>query len=171
MNIVSAFFVLLIAVGLAGCDLRSDTAKREMEKFSGTPTPTLSPAPTEVPVAPSEIVNVDTSTPVTTISVSGGNKKQSLTCKTFERVTINGDRSVVTVKGPCRQIVINGNNNQISADAFLDITINGSDNSVTYSRYINGKRPIITDNANGNTIEKASAAETTDTSSKEKTAK
>jgi hypothetical protein len=171
MRIVPALCFLTVAAFIAGCDLRSDTAKREMEEFSGTPTPTMSPTPTEAPIDPLDIVTVDTGTVGTTISVSGGDKKESVTCKTFDRVMVNGNRSVVTVKGACRLVIINGDSNQITADAFMDIVINGSGNTVTYSRYVNGKRPVINNNAEGNTVEKASAAEVTGTPSKNKSAK
>ena len=171
MRIVPALCFLTVAAFIAGCDLRSDTAKREMEEFSGTPTPTMSPTPTEAPIDPLDIVTVDTGTVGTTISVSGGDKKESVTCKTFDRVMVNGNRSVVTVKGACRLVIINGDSNQITADAFMDIVINGSGNTVTYSRYVNGKRPVINNNAEGNTVEKASAAEVTGTPSKNNSAK
>ena len=72
---------------------------------------------------------------------------------------INGSNNVITIKGGCRQISINGGGNQIISDAALEFTINGAKNKVTYSRFVNGKRPVIKDSAAENTIEKVSASE------------
>ncbi len=151
---------LVVFAFLAGCDMRSETAKREMEKFNGTPTPTLEPTPTEVPIDPADVVQVDTSVQGETLSVNGQDQKKSLTCKKLDRVTINGDRCVVTIKGPCRQIVLNGDNNQVDGDAAMEISLNGANNTVNYSRFVNGKRPIITGSSSENTVAKVAASST-----------
>ena len=145
----------MLVTALAGCDFRSETAKKEMEKFSGTPTPSISPPPTELPPDPSEVVEVDVNLQgKETVSVDGYDQKKSVDCTRLDRVMINGDRSVVTIKGACRQIMINGDDNQITSDAAIEFVINGVRNSVKYSRFVNGKRPIIKENTAGNNIEK-----------------
>ncbi|MEP6947338.1 MAG: DUF3060 domain-containing protein [Acidobacteriota bacterium] len=149
-----ALSCLLLATALAGCDMRSETAKREMEKFSGTPTPTFSPAPTEAPIDPSEVVNADLNLQGDPVNVSGYEQKKSIACTKFNPVTVNGGSSVITIKGPCRQIMVNGDGNRITIDAAIAIVLNGDKNIVQYARYVNGKRPFITDNAGSNTIEK-----------------
>lgn len=148
--------VLLIAT-LTSCDMRSDTAKKEMEKFSGSPTPSISPAPADAPIDPADIVRVDTSLDGDTISLNVPADSKKGDCTKFNRVRVNGDRNVFTIKGVCRQIMVNGDGNQITADAAMEFVFNGSGNTVTYSHFPNGKRPTVTDNQSGNTVEKIAA--------------
>lgn len=161
MRVLVTIFCLFLVATAAGCDMRSETAKREMDKFNGDPTPTITPAPTEPPIDPADVVQADVNTEGGTLSVNGQDQKKSLICKKLDRVTVNGDRCVVTIQGPCRQIVMNGDDNQITGDAAIEIVFNGNGNSVKYSRYVNGKRPIILGDAAGNTFEKVAAAKVT----------
>ncbi len=159
MKVLVTIFCLFLVATAAGCDMRSETAKREMDKFNGDPTPTITPTPTETPIDPADVVQVDVNIEGETLSVNGQDQKKSLNCKKLDRVTVNGDRNVVTIKGPCRQIVMNGDNNQITGDAAIELVFNGANNSVKYSRYVNGKRPIILGEASENTFEKVAASE------------
>jgi hypothetical protein len=145
-------------MALAACDLRSDTAKREMEKFSGGPSPSVPPRPTESPVDPSEVIQADLALEGETVTVSGNDLKRSIGCEKPDRVMVNGGRNVITIRGACRQIMINGDRNQITSDAAMEFIVNGEETTVTYSLYVNGKRPVIKDNGVGNSIEKIGAA-------------
>ncbi len=157
---VTAVLLLLISLTVfTGCDLRSGIAKEEMEKFSGTPTPTRTPEIPEAPIDPADSVNVDTTQPMASISLDGGSKTKTANCSKFETVTLNGSKTVVTLKGNCRQIMINGDGNQVTVEGVMSVVINGEDNVLKHSRYINGKRPTVTDNADGNTIEKIAKVE------------
>jgi len=153
--LLTTVLVLSIAI-LASCDFRSGIAKREMEKLSGTPTPSISPLPTPEPIDPADIVQVDTTLEGSTLTVNGASQNKTLSCSKFDRVMINGSGSVVTINGACRQIMINGNSNQIKADAAMEFVFNGTGNSLRYSRFANGKRPTVTENRSGNVIEKTS---------------
>ena len=141
---------------LTSCDMRSGTAKQEMDKFSGTrtPTPTVSPTPEATPIDPADIVQVDTTLDGDILTVNSGEQKKTLTCKKFDRVMINATGSIVTINGACRQIIVNGNENQVTADAAMEFIFNGSGNSVKYARFVNGKRSTVTDNRSGNDVEK-----------------
>lgn len=150
--------ILLFALALfASCDLRSGIAKDEMEKFSGTPTRT--PEIPEEPIDPADSVTVDTNQPMASISLDGGSKAKTANCAKFESVTVNGSSSTVTIKGNCRQIMINGDGNQVTVEGVMSVVINGEDNTLKYSRFINAKRPTVTNNAGGNTTEKIPRAE------------
>lgn len=148
--------LLILVTQISSCDMRSDTAKREMEDFSGTPTPTILPVPTEAPVDPADVVSIDATRESVATSVNGYKQTIPAVCKAFERLRINGNENIITVKGPCRQIMLNGDRNKVTADAATEFVLNGTNNAITYSRYVNGKRPIINDNADGNTVEKIS---------------
>ena len=171
---VSTLAVIICLTSLIlfpACDLRSDTAKREMEEFSGTPTPSISPTPTEIPIAATDILTVDTSQTGPAISIDGYEQKKSVACTKYNRVMVNGDDNTIAIKGACSQIMINGDNNQITADASMAYILNGSENTVKYSKYANGKRPIVTENKPGNTIEQISAVSTTGGDTKRKIVK
>ncbi len=157
MKALIATFLMLLTV-IAACDLRSETAKREMENFSGTPTPSISPTPNEVPIDPADVVQVDTSLEGKAIGVYGDGIKRTIACTQLNRVMVNGNRSVISIKGACRQIMINGDGNQITSDAVMEFVINGGENTVKYSRYVNGKRPVVKENAAGNDIKKTAAS-------------
>lgn len=157
MKVLLTIIPMLLFAVLISCDMRSDTAKKEMEKFSGSPTPRVSPAPAEAPIDPADIVQVDTSLDGDTISLNVPEDSKKANCTKFNRVMVNGDRNVFTIKGVCRQILVNGDGSQITADAAMEFVFNGSGNTVTYSHFPNGKRPIVTDNQSDNTVEKIAA--------------
>ena len=138
----------------ASCDFRSGTARKEMEKFSDTPAPEPLPffSPAASPVDPADVIEVDTSIEGTVVGTNGFDEKKALSCNKFDRVIVNGGRNSLTIKGPCRQIMMNGDGNRIAADAAMDIVFNGSDNSVTYWRVVNGKRPTVTDSQQDNVV-------------------
>ena len=156
MRVAVTLSAILLVSALAGCDMRSQTAKDEMDKFSGTPTPTIAAATPEPPIDPADIVQANVDQQGDPISVSGFNQKKTVTCNKFNPVNVNGGSSQVTVKGPCRQMVVNGDGNTITIDAALSIVLNGDRNTVQYARYVNGKRPAVQDNAGSNTVEKIS---------------
>ena len=153
-------FVTWISI-LTSCDLRSGIAKREMEKYELAPTPTIAPPATGTPVNPGDIVEVDINQEGDPIAIDGNNQNKTTACTKFNRHTVNGNDSVVTIKGACRQIMINGDRNKITAYAAKEFVLNGSENIVKYSRFSNGILPTVVDNRGGNVIEKVSAQVTT----------
>ena len=157
MRTLTAFMCLLFATALVSCDLRSETAKREMEKFTSSPTPPILASPTRTPVDPKEVLEIDTTLEGDTIHFNGDEPKKTLNCDKFNRVLINGDKNVLTVKGACKQIMINGDGNDVTTDASTEFVLNGSENTIKYSFFVNGKQPNIVENKPGNVIEKVSA--------------
>ena len=155
-NLLTIFCILLVAT-FAACDLRSGIAKQEMEKFNPSPTPSMSPTPTPEPIDPADVVQIDTTQEGPPISIDGFELKRSVNCTKYNRVMINGDESNITIKGVCRQVMINGDKNKITADAAMEYVVNGTENTVNYSKFANGKRPSVIENKPGNTIEKALA--------------
>jgi flagellar basal body L-ring protein FlgH len=151
-----AFITLVLSflAMLSSCDVRSETAKKEMEKFSGTPTPVSTPAPTPPPVDPADVVQVDTSLEGEVLGINGAGQKKSVNCNKYNAVRINGDSNVLKVSGTCRQIMLNGDNNEVTADAAMEFVFNGTGNILKHARYANGKRPSIVQGQQGNTVEK-----------------
>lgn len=145
---------VLSVVIFASCDLRSGIARQNMEKYTYTPTPVASPAPTQAPIDPSEVVVVDASLDGDIVSVNGYRIKKRAECREFNRVRINGDSNTVELSGPCRQIMINGDGNVVVADAAIEFVFNGSGNTLKYSRFANGIRPAVVENLSENLVEK-----------------
>lgn len=149
--------VCILVLAIASCDLRNETAKRSMERFASSPTPQFSPAPTESPIDPLDVVNVDTSVEGNPIYIDGPDLRRTVNCSKFNSVKINGNRNTVAIAGACKQVMINGDGNRITADAATEYVFNGTENVLKYSRFVNGQRPVITENRGGNQIEKAAA--------------
>ena len=161
MKLTLIALIILATFALMACDVRSDTAKREMEKFTGTPTPVQSPTPTEAPIDPSAIVQADTNGLGELIDLYTNTGKKSVECKKFERVEIYSSNNEISVKGVCRQIKISGDNNKVTADAVMALIFAGDNNTIRYSRYVNGKRPSVQGSSSGNVIEEVPASKPT----------
>jgi hypothetical protein len=149
----------LVILFTAGCDVQSGITKKSVEKFESSPTPEITKATPEPPLDPADIVTVDTSMPGPPIAVNKSAGKKPVDCTKYNNVTVNADQQEVVIKGACQKLMINGDGNRITGTAFNEIVINGSDNKIEHSKYVNGKRPIIDDNAGGNTVSKVAAAE------------
>jgi len=134
--------------------MRSGTAKEEMEKFSGSPTPTMAPTAAQTPIDPADIVQVDTNQEGGILTVNTTKQEKTLTCSKFNQVMVNSNGRTLSISGACRQIQVNGDDNQITVDAAAEFVLNGSGNNIKYSRFVNGKQPVISENESGNEIEK-----------------
>ena len=158
-NLFIVLAVMSISM-LASCDVQSGMSKKGVEKYVSTPTPSISSTPTEEPIDPADVVQVDTSVSGPSIFVNAATDKMNVVCNKYNPLMVNGSPKVVTVKGACRQIMLNGNGHDITAEAVSEIVFNGTDNKVRYSRYANGKRPVVKDNGSGNLSEKVTASAT-----------
>ena len=143
---------VLIILFTAGCDVQSGITKKSVEKYESSPTPEITKATPEPPIDPADIVTVDTSTAGPPIAVNKSAGKKPVDCAKYNNVTVNADQQEVVIKGPCQKLMINGDGNHVTGTAFNEIVINGSDNKIEHLKYINGRRPIIADNAGGNTV-------------------
>lgn len=152
------FALVFLAAAFAGCDVRSGTAIKEMEKFEAKPTPAFSPLPSPTPIDPAESVSVDISQESETVHFNGYKEKKTESCKKFDRLIINGDDNEIAIKGVCRQIMINGDRNKISSEAALEFVFNGSENTLTHTLFVNGEPPTVLQNKAGNIVEKLSSS-------------
>lgn len=154
-------FTIFALSAVAACDPQSGMSKKGVEKYIATPTPSISPTPTEEPIDPADVVQVDTTTERgPTININTPKDKMNVVCDKYNRVMVNGEPKVVTVKGACSQIMINARESDVTAEAVTEIVFNGPGNKVRYSRYANGKRPVVVDNTGGNVADKVAAPAT-----------
>jgi hypothetical protein len=155
-------YIIAVALFVASaCSVQSGITQKSVEKYAPTPVPSVSPTPVEAPIDPADVVEVDTTLQGTVLSVNRPKDKTSLNCNKYDRVMVNAVDTVITIKGACSQIMINGDRNDVTAEAVMSIIYNGTENKVRYSKYGNGKRPMITENKPGNTTEKVSASDNT----------
>ncbi len=139
-----------------GCDVQSVITKKSVEKYEPTPTPVKTVEVVEQ-LDPDDVVTVDTTLDGPKLSIIPGETKTNVDCTKYNRVSLNADGESVQAKGICKQIMVNGDKNQITAAAVTEIVFNGSNNSLTYTKYANGKKPVVKDNRSGNTVEKVAA--------------
>ncbi len=151
---------VLIVAGISACDVQSGITKKAVEKYEPTPKPSVSPTLEHPPINPSDVVQVDTSQQGEMISFNKPKETRAVTCDKYNQVMVNNSDNVITIKGACSQIMVNGDRNDITTEATMSVVFNGVENKVKYSKYGNGKRPNITDNKAGNTTEKTAVAPT-----------
>jgi hypothetical protein len=142
---------------LTGCEVQSGITKKSLEKYEATPTPAVN-LPTPEPIDPADVVVVDTSLDGPRISVNKIDAKKPFNCDKYNRLTLNVDGGTIEIRGTCRQIMVNGDQNKITVEAASEIVLNGHENEITYSKIINSVRPIIDDNGSANTATKVAAS-------------
>jgi hypothetical protein len=152
--------VVCLAVLLSACDPQSGIATKSVEKYVPTPTPVRTPEVVEQ-IDPADVVTVDTTQEGERISIPPADEKKGADCSKYNEVRINGDGRTVNVKGVCKQLMINGDRNRVTGVAFTSVILNGTDNQIEYSKYVNGKKPAVTDNGPSNLITKVQAPEPT----------
>lgn len=156
MKLGAALTTLILGILMTGCDVQSGISKKSVEGYTASPTPATTRTP-EPPIDPADVAAVDTSVEGPKININPTPPVKEVNCAKYNRVHINTDGRELNIKGVCRQIMINGDKNKIAALAFTEIVVNGTENEVRYTKFADGKRPIIANNAGGNTIEKISA--------------
>jgi hypothetical protein len=158
LAIATMFAVFLFVVG---CDVQSGITQKSLEKYQPTPTPDKVTIPTEEPIDPADVIAADTASEKgPTILISRDEDKKNVNCSKYNRVMINGNGHEVKITGACSQIQVNGHRNTVVAAGSAEIITYGSNNSVEYSKYVNGKKPVITDSSGTNTFTKTAAPKT-----------
>lgn len=154
MKTLALYIALMICSFVSACDVQSGITKKSVEKYAPTPTPERTVEVVEK-IEPADFVNVDTTAQGPQLSINKTTNKTTVDCNKYNKVVVNGNAQEISIKGVCKQLMINGDKNQIVAVAFSEIVLNGFENNVQYSKYANGKKPLITDNGKENTILKA----------------
>ena len=150
-------FVVAALPFVAACDPQSEITKKSLEKYGPTPTPSVEPTPTLAPIDPADVIQAASGDAGPMLTVNKSEETKPLNCDKYNQVMVNSRDHKVTIKGACRQLVVNGNGNQIMAEGISEIIFNGENNQVTYTKYVNAKHPQVRDNKGSNTAEKAVA--------------
>ena len=150
---------LSLSLLITGCELQSGITQKSLEKYQPTPTPEKIATPPEEPIDPADVLNADITLDGATLSVNRESDKKNLNCDKYNRVTVNADEQKVKITGACSKIVVNGRGNEIEAIGATEIIAYGQNNTITYTKYVTGKKPIITDTSGTNMISKVAAAD------------
>ena len=151
-------FLTVIIAGLVfgvACEVQSGITKKSVEEYQPTPTPSPLATVAEEPIDTADVVQIDTSVEGKNISLDKPGAKLTADCKSYDRVAINTDGQKISITGACQRVMINGKGNQVEIAGVSVITVNGDENTVRYSKFINSKRPTVTDNGDGNTVERS----------------
>ena len=152
MKKLGLYITLVIFSFVAACDVQSGITKKSVEKYAPSPTPEWKVV-VEEPIDPADIITVETSVQGPMISINKAEEaKKIVKCDKYNRVMVNGDAKEVKIIGVCSQLMINGSRSKVTAVASSEIIVNGRENSVQYSKYANGKKPLVKDNGDGNTV-------------------
>ena len=152
MNNLGLNLTLVICAFLCACEVQSGITQKSVEKYAPSPTPPWKVV-VEEPIDPADAITVDTDVQGPRISVSKPEEANKIVkCDKYNRVMVNGDGKKVRIIGVCNQIIINGNGSKVTAIASAEIIFNGRENTVEYSKYANGKKLLVKDNGDGNTI-------------------
>lgn len=111
-----------------------------------------------VSAAPGQTVKVETTTVQvenvdagTSPVIRGDGLKRTVTCNRG-RVTVDGRRNEVVLRGPCERIAIHGQGHRVAVEQVGTLSLIGSDHHVQWVRGIDGKPPRITDGSSGSTV-------------------
>ena len=148
---------LSLSLFITGCELQSGITQKSLEKYQPTPTPEKIATAPEEPIDPADVLNADITLDGPTLSVNRETDKKDLNCDKYNRVTVNADEQKVKITGACSKIVVNGRGNHVSVEGSTEIVTYGQNNTVEYSKYVSGKKPIITDSNGTNTITKVAS--------------
>lgn len=151
MNNPALQLTLAAVLFAASCDVQSGITQKSLEKYQPTPTPEKIVA-AEEPIDPADVVNVDITAEGPILSVNRETDRKNLNCDKYNRVTINVSDQQIKIAGACSKIVVNGRGNRITALGATEVITYGQNNSIEYSKYVSGKRPLITDSNGTNTV-------------------
>ena len=107
MKTLSLLIVLIFLASASACDVQSGITKKSVEKYEPTPTPERIVVAEEPPIDPADIITAEAATPGPQIFISKADQKTA-NCDKYNRISVNGSGRIVTVKGVCSQLMING---------------------------------------------------------------
>lgn len=91
----------------------------------------------------------------TTWVVNGKGRTETHACVANEDVVVNGQAHTLSLTGPCRNLVVNGQRQRITTEVAATITANGMRNTVTWKAAASGEKPSISISGLENTVTQA----------------
>lgn len=89
--------------------------------------------------------------PTSDIVISGHDLRKTVRCN-GDKVVIDANNSVFTLRGQCDEVEVNGAENTITIDVVATIVLNSADNTVWWKKAANGDKPKVIDESSGNKV-------------------
>ena len=88
------------------------------------------------------------------IDGNGGNPTHE--CSAGQAVSVTGSNNHVTLTGNCGKLTVSGSNDEITVDGVSSIQVTGTNNDVTWSRNLSGKKKLpVTVTGIGNSVHRS----------------
>ena len=131
-------------VGAGGVDVQNANGKVKVNA-GGT---SVKVEATDSDDADEKVVEVDQNGPLPaakdgTWIVEGQGRTETHACAANEDVRLDGQGHTITLTGPCRNIVVNGQGSVVTTDVAAKIEANGMNNQVKWKKAASGKKPVI----------------------------
>jgi hypothetical protein len=97
------------------------------------------------------ILMVLTIGPADDIVINGHEMRKTVNCN-GNNVVVDANDSVLTLRGKCNEVKVNGSTNSITIDEVASIVLESADNTVRWKKAAKGDKPSVTDRSTGNTV-------------------
>jgi hypothetical protein len=86
------------------------------------------------------------------IVINGHDLRNTVDCS-GNSVVVDANDSVITVRGECDELRVNGSSNTITVNVVASIVLNSADNTVRWKKAAKGNKPEVVDKSTGNKVE------------------
>ena len=86
------------------------------------------------------------------IVITGHDLKKTVDCAGHD-VIVDANDSVLTIRGECNEVQVNGSTNTITLNVVAKIVLNSADNVVRWKKAAKGDKPVVVNHATGNKVE------------------
>jgi len=86
------------------------------------------------------------------IVIAGHDLKKTVDC-TGNDVVVDANDSVITIRGECKELRVNGSTNTITVNIVASIVLNSADNTVRWKKAAKGEKPTVVNRSTGNKVE------------------
>jgi hypothetical protein len=86
------------------------------------------------------------------IVINGHDLRKTVDC-TGNDVVVEANDSIITVRGECKELRVNGSTNTITISTVASIVLNSADNTVRWKKAAKGNKPTVVDRSTGNKVE------------------
>src|SRR5258707_1338503 len=83
------------------------------------------------------------------IVINGHDLRKTVDC-TGNNLIVEANDSVITARGECNELRVDGSTNTITVNVVASIVLNSADNTVRWKKAANGNKPKVVDRSTGN---------------------
>ena len=86
------------------------------------------------------------------IVINGHDLRKTVDC-TGNNLIVEANDSVITARGECNELRVDGSTNTITVNVVASIVLNSADNTVRWKKAAKGDKPKVVDRSTGNKVE------------------